>query len=176
MKKKIKRYSKKRVYKSTFIAVILVLLVVFLGLFILKTDYLYTGINESTKRYISFNNTDSTDILKINNITRKTSKNGRSILNRSSILFEIKGDHHKEFDIVLYPINNTLEEKYIYYYLSLNNKKVTGNLASVLTKEDGGKVIYHGKIDDNNTYRLNMWISENYKVKGRNISYEVKIK
>ena len=176
MKKKIKRYSRKSIYKISFVAIILVFIVVFLGYFIIKTDYLYTGINEATRKYISFNNTDATDILNISNITKTTSKHWRSILNQSSVLFKIEGDSNKEFDIVIYPINNTVEEKYIYYYLVLNNKKITGNLSSVLTKEDGGKIIYHGTTNDSDTYRLNMWISDSYNEKGKNISYEVKIK
>ena len=152
------------------------LLVIFLGFFIVKTDYLYTDVNEVTKNYISFNNTDSTDILKVKNIKKRTSENGRSLLNQSSVLFKIYGDEEKEFDIVLYPIGNNIDDKYIYYYLSLDNKKVSGNLSSILSREDGGKTIYHGVKNDSDYYRLNMWISNSYDAKVKNISYEVKIK
>ncbi len=175
MGRKVKRRTKKEIHKISLVTILLMLLVFSLGYVIIKTNNLFTGTNELTASYISFNNLSSTDMIRINNITRKTEKKAKSLLNPSSISFDVKGQKNKEYEIVLYPIETSSNEG-VKFYLENNKKIVINDLESVPTRTDGGKIIYKGKISNNNKFILRMWINQDNKSQIDNISYEVKVK
>ena len=171
-----KRYTKNNIYKLLLVTVFLILLVFFFGYIIFKTDYLQPGVDELTASYISFNNAKSTDILKSTNIKKMKKEKTKTNLNDSNISFEVSGDKNQEFEIVLYSLGNNIKDENIYFYLENENVKDENNLSKVETASDNGKIIYKGKITDNNKYKLYLWIDNDYKGNTKNISYEIKIK
>ena len=161
---------KKEIYiKKISTCIILGIFVITLSYFIFKTNILEPKLNELTTSYISFNNINNTDILKLNNINKMSDTKAKSILNNSTIKLNITGNKNEEYYIVVYK-DSDIDDKYINCYI---NKKV--NLSEVETTSDGGKIIYTGKID-NKTKILKMWIDKSYKDKVKDNSFEIKIK
>jgi hypothetical protein len=78
--------------------------------------------------------------------------------------------------VTLYSSGNTIDEKYIKYYLIRDNENKEGNLETTEKTIDNGKIIYKGKISKNNKFKLFMWIDDNYDKSVKNISYEIRIK
>ena len=161
--------------KRILTCVILSLLVLGLSYIIFQTDILEPSLNEITTSYISFNNKNTTDMLKINNINKKSDKLGKSSWNNKSIVLDIDGEKDKEYQIIVYPIIKDVDNKYIKVYLKDNKELVNTNLDELKDSEDGGKIIYQGKIN-NNKKILRMWIDKDYKDKINNNSFEIKIK
>ena len=86
-----KRYTKKSIYKLSLITISFVLLAFFFGYIIFETDYLQSGVDELTASYISFNNAKSTDVLRINDISKTNGEKGKNHTNKSNKSFEVKG-------------------------------------------------------------------------------------
>lgn len=173
---KKKKKTKKTKYKLVPITIILVLFVFFFGYIILETDYLQPGIDELTASYISFNNAKPTDILKIPNIKKMNDNKGKTKYNDNNISFEVIGDKDKSFEILLYSVGNNIDESNIKFYLENKNDSKEGKLIDFETDIDNGKIIYKGKLTNNNKYKLYVWIDNNYKGSTKNISYEIRIK
>lgn len=171
-----KRYTKKSIYKLSLITISFVLLAFFFGYIIFETDCLQSGIDELTASYISFNNAKSTDALNINDISKKNDKKGKTQNNKSNKSFEVKGKENQEFEVILYTSGNDIDEKYIKYFLLRGKEEKEGNLASTEKTIDNGKIIYKGKINKYNKFKLFLWIDDNYDKSIKNISYEIKIK
>ena len=72
-----KRYTQKKIYKLSLMTIFLLLLAFFFGYIIFETDYLQSGVDELTASYISFNNAKSTDVLRINDISKKNDEKGK---------------------------------------------------------------------------------------------------
>ena len=173
---KKKKKTKKRKSKLLSITIILVLFVFFFGYIIIVTDYLKPGIDELTASYISFNNAKPTDILKIPNIKRMSDKKGKTSNNDNNISFEVTGEKDKSYEILLYSVGNSIDESNIKFYLENKNNTKEGKLVDFKTDIDNWKIIYKGKITDDNKYKLYIWIDNNYKGNTKNISYEIRIK
>lgn len=183
-KRKTKKVSKKRQQemkiqrKVIFQCVILSVLALALTYFLLNSNVLKSKIDEVTASYISFNNSKTTDMLKITNLSKKKTSAGESIFNSSTKTFKVNGEKNKEYEIVVYALGNKVDEEYVLFTLMNNNEsKLSSNtLSKMNSSPDGGRVIYTGKIDSKTTLKLNMWLSNNYKGNAKNISYEIKIK
>ena len=93
------------------------MLAFFFGYIIFETDYLQSGVDELTASYISFNNAKSTDVLRINDISKKNDEKGKKQTNKSNKSFDVKGKENQEFEVTLYSSGNTIDEKYVKYYL-----------------------------------------------------------
>ena len=63
--KKIKKRKKEKHIFSWILMIVLIIIVFCLSALIFNTDYLSPKIDELTTSYISFNNVESTDIIKI---------------------------------------------------------------------------------------------------------------
>ena len=145
--------------------------------------YVYNSYNskskldELTTSYISFNNNDTTEMMKITDLKRMSNSTGVSFKNKSLKNFDISGDVGERYQIVLYHIGNVIDNKYVHYSLIINNKvKDTNTLNNMIYSENGGLVIYDGKIEKNNNCILKMWVDNSYHDSVKNISYEVRIK
>lgn len=171
-----KRYTQKKIYKLSLMTIFLLLLAFFFGYIIFETDYLQSGVDELTASYISFNNAKTTDILKVINLSKKSDKKGKQDTNKSNKTFEIKGKEKEEYEIILYSLGNTIDEEYVKFYIANGTEKKEGKLSSTEKTIDNGKIIYKGKVDKDNKFKLYMWIDDNYKNNVKNISYEIKIK
>ena len=73
-----KKKQKKKNYLFIFFSVILCLITLLLSYIIFGTNLLKPKLNEETTSYISFNNKDTTDILKIKNIQIMSNEKGKS--------------------------------------------------------------------------------------------------
>ena len=176
LKKGKKKYTKKSVYKSALTAFSLLLLVVFCGYIIFQTEWLKPRLNELSASYISLNNLNSTDILKVSNLRKLNNQKGKSNRNKS-VKFQVTGQREKDYQIVLYHIGEKIEEDYIHFYIE-NEKGLTkeGILSNQSETNDGGKIIYEGTITEGKNWTIRMWIDKRYTKKGNNISYEIRIK
>ena len=141
-----KRYTKKSIYKLSLITISFVLLAFFFGYIIFETDYLQSGVDELTASYISFNNAKSTDVLRINDISKKNDEKGKKQTNKSNKSFEVKGKENQEFEVTLYSSGNTIDEKYIKYYLIRDNENKEGNLETTVKTIDNGKPVIKVKL------------------------------
>lgn len=183
-KRKTKKISKKRQQemkiqrKVIFQCVILSVLVLALTYFLLNSNVLKSKVDEVTASYISFNNSKTTDMLKISNLSKQKKSIGESIFNNSTKTFQVAGEKNKEYEIVVYALGNKVDEEYVSFTLVDNNEnKLSSNTLSKMNSTlDDGRIIFTGKIDSKTTLKLNMWLSNNYKGNTKNISYEIKIK
>ena len=88
----------KRLYKNIFIFLVLIFLIVITYIYTSETKILKPKINEETANYISLNNSNSTDILKISNLEKMSDKKGKTA-NNNSLDIEIKGKQKKKFSV-----------------------------------------------------------------------------
>ena len=175
MKNKEKKNN--RIKKRSIVLLIFIVVLTISAFYLINgTELLIPKIDEATASYISFNNSNSTDMLKINNIKRMKHNIGKSILNTYKETFNVSGTKNENFNIELYSIGNKIDKKYINYVLLKNNNIIEiGNLENKEETNNGGIILYQGKIIDDNSYEIKMWIDEDYKEKTQNVSYEIKI-
>lgn len=151
-------------------------LTISLGSYIIVSDSFQPKVNELTASYISLNNHNTTDILKITNLKKMSNRIGKSIQNKESLSFQITGEKDKDYQIIVVPISNQIDEKYIHYSLSINKDNITNTLNKVQTQNNHEKMIYQGKYLDTTNIEIKMWIDKEYSGKVKNNSFEVKIK
>lgn len=177
MSKQNKIYTKRDVIIREIFTCLLVVFVFAFTFFSLLSVEFNTKINELTTSYISFNNNDTTDMIKITNLKKMTNSNGVSFKNHSTKRFDISGSVGDRYKIILYHTGNDIDSRFVHYSLRINGidkeKKVLTNMMSL---EDGGIVIYDGVIGKENDCVLKMWIDNSYNKSVKNISYEVRIK
>ena len=175
MSKRRKRYTKKDVFIYEAITALVFVLVFLLAFIIISFDD-DKVINKITAGYISFNNNDTTDMLKITNLKRMKNNLGTSHKNKSYKEFEITGEENQKYNIVLYHIGNTIDEEYVHYVLYMNGVEKEKNvLKNLRTTANGGIIVYDGVIDKNNNCIIKMWIDNSYKKNIKNISYEIRV-
>lgn len=175
MKNKEKKNN--RIKKRSIVLLIFIVVLTISAFYLINgTELLIPKIDEATASYISFNNSNSTDMLKINNIKRMKHNIGKSFLNTYKETFNVSGTKNENFNIELYSIGNKIDKKYINYVLLKNNNIIEiGNLENKEETNNGGIILYQGKIINDNSYEIKMWIDEDYKEKTQNVSYEIKI-
>lgn len=174
-KKKLVKKNKQT--KSLLYTILLCMLVAGISYLIFATNVLEPRIDEITASYISFDNSNSTDILKITDLQKLNDEIGKSSLNNCKVEFNVDGTKNKEYQVVLYPTGNGINNKYVNIFLIINkNKKVLEKLNKMKLTEDDGIIIYQGSLLKKNNFKLQMWIDNTYNEKINNISYEIKIK
>ena len=172
---KKKKKSQKEYSFFLFSSVIVCLTAILLNYIIFETDIIKPKLNETTMSYITFNNRDTTDMLKIKNIKKMADQKGKSFRNNSRIRLKAKGEKNTEYIVVLYPITNNIEENNIKYLLKKRQEKISNSLNNLQNTQDGGKILYEGKID-NQEIDIQLWISKDYSEKINENSFEIKIK
>lgn len=180
VQKKRKKTNKKRKQQQNKLLIYTILLcglVVGISYVIFATNILEPKIDGVTASYISFNNSKSTDMLKIVNLSKLNDDVGKSNINTSKVSFNVAGAKDKEYQVVLYPIGNDINNKYVNILITINKeKKVLEKLDKMELTDDGGIIVYQGTMLKENNVKINMWIENTYKDKADNISYEIKIK
>ena len=174
--KKKQRKKKIESYKILTTLITLVVLVLSLGYIILGTNILEPKVDEITASYISFNNKNTTDMLRINNIKKMTDNKGKSLANTKKVSFEISGTKDTNYEIVVYPLVNDIDEKYINFSLTSETTKESNSFSMMPESSDGGIIIYQSKMEDSKEMTLRLWVSADYSEKITNNSFEVKIK
>lgn len=178
VKKRTKKTNRKKnkLDRNLVYSIVLFGLVVGLSYLIFATDILEPKLDSVTASYISFNNSNTTDMLKIENIKKLSYKVGKSRFNTCSKEFNLDGQETNKYQIVLYPIGNDINNKYVNFLLTINKeKKVLDKLDNMKTTKDGGIIIYQGTILKENSIKIQMWIDNTPKSKFKNKSYEIKI-
>ncbi|MBR3211063.1 MAG: hypothetical protein IKF71_03905 [Bacilli bacterium] len=175
--KKNKRYTKKHVFYANLKTGILFLVVVVFGYVILDSSWFTPRISELSASYISLKNTETTDILKVTNLSKQTDKRGKSRRNKSVQTFKMTGQRDTKYQIVLYHLGNVVEEEYIKFYLvNEMDKTIEGVLKNQPETYDGGKVLFEGNMIDGQNWTLRMWVDDHYHKNVKNVSYEIRIK
>ena len=173
--KNIKEKRKKELKKKKIITLIIVIFTIFVTYTIINSPILDIKINETTVNYISFYNDNKTDELTIKNIKKLSTKIGKSKWNKSSLEFKINGKNNKEYEIILIPKDNNINEKYIYYYLKKGKETLSSSIDRLNVSQDSEKILYQGKIDNDNII-IKLWISNKYKDKITNNTFEIIIR
>lgn len=177
MKKGKRRYTKKEVNKIAGTTLILFVLVCMIAYVIINASWLRPKLNEIQASYISLNNTETTDMLKVTALRKLTDEKGVSYKNKSFKEFKITGQQDSTYQIVLYHLGEKIDEKYVHY--SLKNEKdktIQDLLGNMEQTPDGGKIIFVGNVKDGKNWIIKMWIDKSYQGNADNISYEIKIK
>jgi hypothetical protein len=173
--KKRRKKKKEHTLKKIAPCILLCLIVLVLAYVIFQTNILAPHINETTASYISFNNKNTTDMLKIKNIEKMSDERGKSVLNQKSVTIKVTGEKKKEYEILLYRNENIIKEKYIKYSLKNKNIEMTNTLEKLPIRADGGMVLYQGMID-NSSIILRMWVSNDYSKSVKENPFEIRIK
>lgn len=176
-KNKKKQIVNNKIKKSSIAFLIIIIVMTISAFYLISgTDLLLPSIDEATASYISFNNSKSTDILKINNLKKMKKELGKSALNTHKANFDVSGNKNEYFNIELYSIGNKIENEYINYVLKKNDEVIeVGCLETKEENKNGGIILYQGKIVETNSYEIKMWIDNEYGKKIDNVSYEIKI-
>ncbi len=174
MSKKKERIQKE--YHKKLVGCILMgIITLCVSLFIGNVNLKEPKINEVTTSFISFNNKNTTDMLKINNIEKMSEKFGNSRWNSHSLTIDITGEKNQSYEIVLYPITNSIEEGSIRYVVKTGKEETKDNLLTPESTEDGGKILYRGTIQNKKT-TIRLWVSDDYDKKITQTAFEVKIR
>lgn len=169
MAKKRKK-KQKSVRNKIIFCTILGIIVLCFGYIIFETKLLIPKINSVTTNYISFNNRNTTDMLKIDNIKKMSNKQGKGITNKNMVSFTIPKEENYDYTISIVPINNNIEKKYIHYFLTINKNTSFGVLS------DDETDIYYGNSQSKAKVEIKMWVSKDYPKKVKDNSYEIKVK
>lgn len=175
-KKKRKKSIKDSILSFRILSIILIATVIGLFLVLSNSSLFRPKLNEDTIRYISFNNQNTTDMLQITDIKRMNDDMGKSQRNKSFITFSAIGEKDLDYDVILYPIVNTIDDSYIKYSITNQKKIVIDTLEDKEKSEDGGIIIYQGKIKENQLRTLRLWVSMDYRKKIESNSFEIRIK
>lgn len=175
MSKKKKKQYKKKLRQHSLLCLFLVILVLTFTYILNKQVNKAPQLDELTTSYISFNNNNATDRLTINNLEILSERIGKSKWNKSRVVIPITGEEKQDYEIILYPLHTDTKEEYIELYIQHKKEKIRKKLSELENSSDGGKILYQGKIDHSNV-KVNMWISNKYKDKKDQNSFEIKIK
>ncbi len=171
-----KASKKKQTILSTSSCLVLVTMVLLLSYFVFQTNLLEPKLNTLTTSYISFNNKNTTDMLKISNLQKMTNRKGQSKFNEQGISFEVSGNEKQTYEVVLYPLTNQIDTSYIHFTFESKEGNISGTLNQMEEKEDGGFIIYTGTISKKESKKtIRMWIDKKYKANSNHTSFEVKI-
>ena len=177
MKKKNRKKSiKYKIINLRVICVLLILIAITLFFIIDDSSLFQPKVNEETFKYISFNNRNTTDMLLINNIKRMSDDRGKSNNNKNFIEFTAVGEKNLDYDVIIYPIINNIEYKNIKYSITNQKRLIIDTLDEKEISDDGGIIIYNGKIKEDQLRTLRLWISRDYSGKIESNSFEVRIK
>lgn len=172
---KKRQTRQKEYYRYLCACIIMSIIVLSLGLFIENTNFLEPKINQVTTSFISFNNKNTTDMLRLNNISKMSDKRGSSRRNPNSLTLNITGEKDQKYEIVLYSLDNPISEEKIKYIVKTGKEETKDNLLTPETTEDGGKVLYRGTIQNQKTI-IRVWVSNDYEGKITPNAFEVKVR
>lgn len=189
-KKTKKRISKKmqkklelrrKIIASSVGVGILVIVILILGVILTKTSLIGDRINATTASYITFKNAFESDNMKINSLKKMNDHRGMNLSGNHMLEFSIISDNKSKgskYDVVIYPINNTVNYDYIKYYLTDENDRVIAyDKLSDVDSDKLGKILYSDKIDNTNKkLKLRLWIDKKYDKDIISSSFEVRVK
>jgi len=188
-KKKKKKYSKKQQMKrelqrkiivSSLSICVLFALIIGLGFMLINSSLLSDKINATTASYITFKNVFENNDMIVSDLRKLSDSRGMNLNDDAFIEIDVKGQKDTGFDIVLVPINNSVDYKYINFYLTDSDDNVIEfDKLSNVSGEMVELKLYSGIISDekkDNTYKLRLWIDKEYENDDWISSFEVQLK
>ena len=175
MTRKSRKITKRHIFKHLVICMTTIFLIIIFNIIVIKNNLITPKVDELTTSYVSLYNQDTTDMLKITNIEKLSDEKGKSKYNKKFISFTITSDNKDEYEVILYEIQNDIPEKYIKIEIEGNKENKISTLDKYEKKEDGGRKIYIGKTG-NKKIKIKMWVSEKYKKKINDTSFEIRVK
>ena len=94
---------------------------------------------------------------------------------KRNLEFTISGDKKISYNVLLYPIQNNIPDKYVKILIQSNNKEIVKTIDSFKKNENGGYIIYSSN-KPKEKIKVKMWVSEEYKEQTNNTSFEIRIK
>lgn len=187
-KKANKNYIRELI--TSVLGVFIVVVLIFGTSYAVKVVDSSEKINTLTMGYLSFNFTEGNNNT-INVVSSKPMSDslGKSISDKDKYYeFSVSNDYDKDinYEILLEPIINTLDGKYIKFYLTDEaNKPLFGFDKEVPVFSqfedsdlDGNKVLYKNtlKAKTDNKFILRVWVSDRYKVNEKDdLSFSFKV-
>ena len=147
---------------------------------LVNTSLINDKINATTASYITFKNAFENNDMIISNLRRTSDSRGMRLNDESLLEFDVKGKKNTKFDILIVPVNNTVDYKYINFYLTDSNDNivafdklsdVSGDMLELKIYSD---IISSNK--KNNAFKLRLWIDKEYEEDEWMSSFEVKLK
>ena len=180
-RKKTSRSTSKIVTRKILVSCsfLIILMLMIFGVYYLIVDktLMEFGISNTTNN-ITFNDLFDSDTIKISNLKRINDKDCKKL---KPIDLNIKGiSDNLEYEILLIPINVSVDNSYINYYLTDENDKMIkmDHLNNTNISDDySGNVIYTGLINNKKEkIKLRVWIDDKYDGEINSNLFEVKIK
>ena len=100
---------------------------------------------------------------------------GKSIVNTKYSQLVVSGENNSNYQVVVYPIINNIDLKYINYAISVDNNIYMDNLDTEKLTDDEGIVIYSGVVTEEKKITIRMWVSKDYEGEIENNSFNIKI-
>ena len=148
-----------------------------------------TKINTLTSGYLSFNYTENdSSVINIDKALPVSDEVGKKISNSNEyFLFTVSNNFEESinYEILLEPLVNNLDNKYIKIYLTDKNDvtfkgydKVVPTVDQFQVNSSGMISIYNGVLKDKNdsqTFKLRIWISDSYVVDQNSSMFSFKV-
>lgn len=180
-RKKTSRTTSKMITRKIMVScsfILLILLVMFgVKCFLFNDNLFRIGIDNTTDN-ITFNDLFDSDTIRINRLRKLSDKNGKKI---KALDLNISGvNDGLEYEIILIPINVSVDNSHIKYYLTDefdNDIKFDYLSNTSLSNDYAGNVIYSGVLKNkNDKFKLRVWIDDGYDKDINSNLFEVKIK
>lgn len=179
-KQRMKLELRRKIIASSVGICVLFVLIIGLGFMLVNTSLINDKINATTASYITFKNAFENNDMIISNLRRTSDSRGMRLNDDSLLEFDVKGKKNTKFDILIVPVNNTVDYKYINFYLTDSNDNVVA--FDKLSDVSGDMLelkIYSDIISSNkknNAFKLRLWIDKEYEEDEWMSSFEVKLK
>lgn len=179
-KQRMKLELRRKIIASSVGICVLFVLIIGLGFMLVNTSLINDKINATTASYITFKNAFENNDMIISNLRRTSDSRGMRLNDESLLEFDVKGKKNTKFDILIVPVNNTVDYKYINFYLTDSNDNivafdklsdVSGDMLELKIYSD---IISSNK--KNNAFKLRLWIDKEYEEDEWMSSFEVKLK
>lgn len=169
---------------TSILGVLILLVLIFGTSYAVSVKESDVKINTLTMGYLSFNFTEgNSNTIDIVNALGTSDIDG--INSNNYYEFSVSNDYDKSinYEILLEPIINELDGKYIKFYLTDENNKVVKNYVNgplslnelIDSQIDSNKVLYKDelKAKTSKKFRLRVWLSDKYKT-NNNVSFSFK--
>lgn len=184
-----KKQLKQEIIKLIFSILCLVFIISLLGFKVFSGSFKQDKINVLTSGYLTFNYKESDDnVIKLVSAMPISDEEGKKS-NKKTDYFEFKITNKAKirvkYEILLEPLANDFDGKYLKIYLTNNQDKALKGFDSDVpvwskfnsTSLLGSAIIYSGYLStkESETFRLRTWISEDYVVTDKASSFSFRI-
>ena len=179
-KQRMKLELRRKIIASSLGICILFVLIIGFGFILINTSLISDRINSTTASYITFKNVFENNDMIISDLRKLSDSRGMRLDDGAFLEIDVKGKKDTKFDILMVPINNNVDYKYINFYLTDSNDNViVSDKLSNVSDEMLELKLYSGIISsekEDNIFKLRLWIDKDYEENNLVSSFEVKLK